>query len=164
MAEKDETGQAPKKSKMMLLIVLVVAVLALGGGGFFLYTKFMGHKADPAKVEEAAHKEKKEVAEGVGEMVVLEPFIVNLADPKGKRYLKLKISLEVEGAEVAKKTEKVVPKLRDTVIMLLTGLTFEEVMTPEGKLMIRDELTERFNQMLRPDKVKHIYFTEFMVQ
>ena len=57
-----------------------------------------------------------------------------------------------------------VPKLRDMVITLLTSLTFEEVMTPEGKVQIRDELLERFNQILRPDRVRNIYFTDFVVQ
>jgi flagellar FliL protein len=37
-------------------------------------------------------------------------------------------------------------------------------MTPEGKIRIRDELLERFNQIMRPDRIKNIYFTEFVVQ
>lgn len=37
-------------------------------------------------------------------------------------------------------------------------------MTPEGKIQIRDELLDRFNQILRPDRVLNIYFTDFVVQ
>jgi flagellar FliL protein len=62
------------------------------------------------------------------------------------------------------KAKQVAPKLRDMVIMMLTSLSFEEVMTPEGKIRIRDELLERFNQVMRPDRIKNIYFTEFVVQ
>lgn len=87
--------------------------------------------------------------ETVGEIVTLEPFVVNLADPKGNRYLKMKISLELETLTAADKVQKVTPKLRDIVIMMLTSLSFEEVMTPEGKLRIRDELLERFNRVTR---------------
>ena len=165
-AEKEPpaTEELPKKkSKMVLFIILGVGILALGGGGFFAYTKFFAHK--PAVEEVAGEEAKKEEATPViGEMLVMEPFVVNLADPKGKRYLKVKIELELESKEVVDKATKASPKLRDMVIMMLTSLDFEEVMTPEGKIRVRDELLERFNEIMRPDHIKNIYFTEFVVQ
>lgn len=163
-AEKEApvTEQAPnKKSKMGFFIILGVGILVLGGGGFFAYTKFLAHK--PA-VEEVAGQEAKGAAPVIGEMLVMEPFVVNLADPKGKRYLKVKIELELESKEAVDKATKVSPKLRDMVIMMLTSLGFEEVMTPEGKIRVRDELLERFNEIMRPDHIRNIYFTEFVVQ
>ncbi len=164
-AEKDPpaTEQAPtKKSKMGFFIILGVGILVLGGGGFFAYTKLLAPKA---AVEEVANQEaKKEPAPVIGEMLVMEPFVVNLADPKGKRYLKVKIELELENKEAVDKATKVSPKLRDMVIMMLTSLGFEEIMTPEGKIRVRDELLERFNEIMRPDHIKNIYFTEFVVQ
>lgn len=48
--------------------------------------------------------------------------------------------------------------------MLLSSLSFEEIMTPEGKIRIRDELLERFNVVLRPVRVRNVYFTEFVLQ
>ena len=163
-AEKEPpvTEQAPsKKSKMGFFIILGVGILVLGGGGFFAYTKFLAHK--PA-VEEVASQEAKGAPPVIGEMLVMEPFVVNLADPKGKRYLKVKIELELESKEAVDKATKVSPKLRDMVIMMLTSLGFEEIMTPEGKIRVRDELLERFNEIMRPDHIKNIYFTEFVVQ
>jgi flagellar FliL protein len=162
-AQTTENEEAPKpKSKMMFFIVLGVGILLLGGGGFFAYTKFLTQK--PA-IEEGTEEggEKKDNAP-IGEIYALEPFVVNLADPKGKRYLKVKIVIELETPESAAKAAQVAPKLRDMVIMMLTSLGFEEVMTPEGKIRIRDELLERFNQTMRPDRIKNIYFTEFVVQ
>ena len=155
-----EENEEPKKSNKMLLIIIgVVGLLVVGGGGFFAYTKFL---APPPVEEEEPLPE--EVPEAVGEMFSMKPFVVNLADPKGKRYLKIKLSLELETPELLEKAAKLEPKLQNIVIMMLTSLSFEEVMTPEGKLRIRDELQERFNQVTRPDKVMHIYFTEFVVQ
>jgi len=164
-AEKDPpaTEQVPnKKSKMGFFIILGVGILILGGGGFFAYTKFLAHK--PAIEEVASQEAKKEAPPVIGEMLVMEPFVVNLADPKGKRYLKVKIELELESKEAVDKATKVSPKLRDMVIMMLTSLGFEEIMTPEGKIRVRDELLERFNEIMRPDHIKNIYFTEFVVQ
>ncbi len=163
MADEDESeaGEAPpKKSKMMLFIIMGVVLLLAGGGGFVAYTKFM---APPPETEEEVPKEE-DLPDPVGEMVTMKEFVVNLSDPKGKRYLKCTIAVEVESIEAVERIQKLEPKLRDIVIMLLTSLSFEEVMTPEGKIRIRDELLERFNQATRPDKLQHLYFTNFVVQ
>jgi flagellar FliL protein len=161
-AEKSEEGkEKPKKSKLMLFIIIGV-VLVAAGGGFFAYTKFMA--PDPAVAEAAAEKARQEAEEAPGEMFELAPFVVNLSDPKGKRYLKVKITLELESADAVEKIEKAKPKMRDMVIMMLTSLTFDEVMTPEGKIRVRDELHERFNHVMRPTRVRNIYFTEFVIQ
>ncbi|MBU4263651.1 MAG: flagellar basal body-associated FliL family protein [Proteobacteria bacterium] len=155
------TVEPTKKSKKILFIILGAAILLLGAGGYFAYTQFLAPKPPPV---EQAPVNPADMPETVGEIVTLEPFVVNLADPRGNRYLKMKISMELETLEAAERVQKVTPKLRDLVIMMLTSLSFEEVMTPEGKLRIRDELLERFNRVTRPDKVKNIYFSEFVVQ
>jgi flagellar FliL protein len=158
------TEQVPEtKSKMVLFIILGVSILVLGGGGFFAYKTFLAPK--PAAEEAAGHEEaKKEDAPVIGEMLAMEPFVVNLTDPRGKRYLKVKIELELENKEAVDKATKATPKLRHNVINVLTSLGFEEVMTPEGKIRVNDELLERFNEILKPDHIKNIYFTEFVVQ
>jgi len=163
MAAEDPKGEGAEgkpKKKGMLLAIIGVLIVAIGGGGFVAYKKFLApHPA--ITEEEQAHKEP---VEKEGEIFALEPFVVNLSDPKGKRYLKVTVTLELESPEAVAKAEKSVPKMRDMVIMMLTSLTFEEVMTPEGKIRVRDELFERFNLILRPERVKNIFFTDFVVQ
>ncbi len=156
----DGNGQPKKKSRMMLFIILGAAILVLGGGVFFAYITFFA----PQPVPQEAVPTQAPPPNAVGEMVALDPFVVNLADPKGNRYLKMTISMEVETVEAAERAKKLAPKLRDIVIMMLTSLSFEEVMTPEGKLRIRDELLDRFNRVTKPDRIKNIYFSEFVVQ
>ncbi len=160
--QAEEEAPPKKKSKALFFIILSVCVILLGGGGFFAYMKFMAPQQDAEAVNESS--EPAPPVDTVGEIFALEPFVVNLADPKGRRYLKVQLKLEIENPEALERTQKAAPKLRDLVIIMLTSLTFEEVMTPEGKIRIRDELLERFNQVMRPDRVKNIYFTEFVVQ
>jgi len=156
--------EAPKKSKLIFFIILGVTILLLGGGGFFAYTKLMAPKPTAVEEPKEGEGEKGGPQKAIGEILPLDPFVVNLADPSGKRYLKVKVELELDSPVAAEKAKQVAPKLRDMVIMMLTSLSFEEVMTPEGKIRIRDELLERFNQIMRPDRIKNIYFTEFVVQ
>ncbi|MDH3393880.1 MAG: flagellar basal body-associated FliL family protein [Desulfobulbaceae bacterium] len=160
--QEGEEAAPKKKSKALFFIILSLSVILLGGGSFFAYIKLMG--TQPNAENSALNSDPAPPADTVGEIFALEPFVVNLADPKGKRYLKVQIKLEIESVEALERTQKAAPKLRDLVIIMLTSLTFEEVMTPEGKIRIRDELLERFNQVMRPDRVKNIYFTEFVVQ
>lgn len=154
-APENEEGAPKKKSKLLLFAMLGVALLLLAGGGFFAYTTML------APVED---EEPQDVAETIGEIFTLEPFVVNLADPTGKRYLKVQVEIELESALAVESAQRNTPRLRDNVIMLMTSLSFEEVMTPEGKIRIRDEMLERFNVVMRPDRVRNIYFTEFVVQ
>jgi len=152
-----------KKSKLTPLVLLTIIVLLLCGGGFYAYITFLAPKPAPVG-EKLAGVKPEQLKDAVGEMFPLDQFVVNLSDPMGKRYLRLTITLELDSREAVERATKMVPKLRDMVIVLLTSLTFEEVMTPEGKVQIRDELLERFNQILRPDRVRNIYFTDFVVQ
>ncbi len=155
----EATEEKPKK-KVFLFAIIGALVVVIAGGGFFAYKTFLA----PKPAVNAEEHTQKEPEEKEGEMFALEPFVVNLADPKGKRYLKVTITMELESPEAAAKAERLVPKMRDMVIMMLTSLSFEEVMTPEGKIKVRDELHERFNLILRPERVREIFFTDFVVQ
>lgn len=181
-AEGEGEGEGKKKSKLKLIIILVVALLVLGGGGFAAYKFFLAPK-DPAVVEEgkggpttAAEGEAGQAAKGKegegkkGEAAAksitypLDPFIVNLADPVGNRYLKVRLALDLSSAALQTEVENRVPLLRDSILLLLSSKTFAEINSMEGKLKLRGEILHRINQALKTGKVTTIYFTEFVVQ
>ena len=90
-AEQDKEGAeeaAPKKSnkKMLLIIIIAVVAVALAAGGFFLVPKLLGGK-----------EKKQEIKSEEGAMFSLEPFVVNLNDPGGPKFLKVSIQLELAG-------------------------------------------------------------------
>ena len=82
----------------------------------------------------------------------------------GKRYLKVKMELEVENDEMSKKVEKHTPQLRDAFLMVLSNQTFSDVNTMEGKLELKQSLLLRANQVLGDGSIHRIYFSEFVVQ
>ena len=175
-------GEGEKKSKLKLIIILVVALLVLGGGGFAAYKFFLAPK-DPAVVEggeggpkvtaegEAGKEGNGKEGEGkqggaAAKSIVypLDPFIVNLADPVGNRYLKVRLALDLSSAALQTEVENRVPLLRDSILLLLSSKTFAEINSMEGKLKLRGEILHRINQALKTGKVTTIYFTEFVVQ
>jgi flagellar FliL protein len=154
--EGEEEGQEPKKKKgknLILIIIIAVAVLAGGAGAFFFFTK-SSNKAQKAEETKAA--------EGV--TFALEPFVVNLSDPTGTRFLKVSLQLELAGPAVMEKAKAKTPQIRDAIITLLTSKTSDALISPEGKLQLKDEINIRINQVLGENSVKNVYLTDFVMQ
>ena len=157
--EKEKEGAAPPKkgSNLKWSIIVVVVLSVLGGGGFFSWKTFL----NPAKdVSEGSSSMRVEI----GPLFPLEVFIVNLAGTAGERYLKVNLELELKDSSLTVELEKRKPQVRDTILLLLSSKTFEDVATFKGKTKLRSEITARLNGILAPGSIKKVYFTEFVVQ
>jgi flagellar FliL protein len=115
---------------------------------------------------QASVKESQKEESAIGMTHPLESFIVNLMDKAGlgKRYLKVKIMLEVGGEEDVRTVEQHTPQLRDNVLLQLSSRSFNDINTVEGKLELKQALLTGINQVLGESIVRRIYFTEFVVQ
>ena len=181
--DKAAAGAAPKKSKMMLIIILLLVVVA-GAGGFFGWKYFKakadttahaapsGHEEEESDDEEKPKKSKKKKKEKEkgheeGATVNFEPFLVNLADKEASRYVKTSIRLLVankESAESIAKGETLMPRMRDTILTLLSAKTAEEMTSNEGKEKLKKEILEKVNEYLPEDGAEDVFFTDFVVQ
>ena len=96
----------------------------------------------------------------------LDSFIVNLMDKAkvGKRYLKVRIVLEVGNEEGQKTVDNHIPQLKDTILLLLSSQSFSDINTMEGKIELKQLLVSKMNQLLGEGIVHRLYFTEFVVQ
>jgi len=103
-------------------------------------------------------------AVGLGAILPFESFIANLADEGGKRYLKTTFQVEFRGHGLPPELDARLPQVRDLILTLITSKTFDEIRTPEGKQLLREEILERVNQVLERDAARAVYFTEFIVQ
>ncbi|MBU1052890.1 MAG: flagellar basal body-associated FliL family protein [Proteobacteria bacterium] len=164
----DEGKESPKKP-MGKLLIIVGAVLVIGIAGFFGWSMFMkkgGDDSHKAEASESTSKHNGQNTEEARHIFPLESFIVNLMDNAGtgKKYLKITMELEVVGEAEKKKLENYKTQLKDTILMLLSSRSFEEIYTVEGKLDLKQTLLARINQALGGNVVYKIYFTEFVVQ
>jgi flagellar FliL protein len=165
MADEDKKEQVndeaapPKKGGLVKWLIIGVAVLlVLGGGGFVSWKTFLNQPAEEVKEETAP------VSVELGPTFPLETFIVNLAGAAGERYLKVRMELELKESSLVPELEKRTPQIRDTVLLLLSSKTFDDIATFRGKTKLRNEITSRLNAVLPPASIKKIYFTEFVVQ
>jgi flagellar protein FliL len=162
MAEESAQAAAgaPKGGRGKLLIIVAAVVLLGGGGAAAWFLGFIPHGADKAEAKE----EVKEHKPTVGALLALDPFIANLADEDGKRYLKATIQVEFFADKVPEEFSARTPQMRDLMLTLFTSKLFSEIRTPQGKAVLRDEIINRMNRTLNHDLVKAVYFTEFVVQ
>jgi flagellar FliL protein len=159
-----EQEKAKKSTKLPLLLGVLVLVAAGGGAAWYFGIPHLGKKTEPAAGAEEAAATHTVAVERPGPLVALDPFIANLADESGSRYLKATFQLEFLGKTVPAGMEARSPQIRDLLLTLLTSKSFDEIRTPEGKQELREQIIRRVNQALDRDSVKAVYFTEFIVQ
>ena len=150
-----------KKGLIILVACFVIIALAVGAG---LYV-FWGKVSDPATgkgTEEVAGKEEAKVK--IKTLLSMETFVVNLADPGGKRYLRVTISIEIDDQDFMEETKKSVPQMRDKVLMILPTKTFKVIRTSSGKDALRKEIIDQLNPLLKKCKITNLYFQEFVIQ
>ncbi|MBF0449347.1 MAG: flagellar basal body-associated FliL family protein [Candidatus Magnetomorum sp.] len=94
----------------------------------------------------------------------LEPFIVNLKGNGMKRYLKTSIAIEVSQNIVKKELEMLIPKVRDTILFVLTSKSYNDLFSNEGKIALKHELIAHINRILKTGLIKAIYITDFIIQ
>ena len=150
-----------------MIIGIIVGLLVLGGGGYYAYITFFQEKPVekevPAEGDGATKEEAKEEA-NLGVMFPLDPLIVNLAGSQGKRFLKVTVSFELSTPEVHAELNENIQKVTDSILVLLSSKTFEDVYSVQGKFKLKDEVTTRVNRFLVVGHVKEAYFTEFIIQ
>jgi flagellar FliL protein len=154
-----EAPPAKKGGKGKLIAIVAAVLLLAGGGGAAWWLGVLPHGA-PAEAKEEVKDKRPEV----GALLALDPFIANLADEDGKRYLKATVQVEFVEGRVPPEVNARLPQIRDLLLTLFTSKLFSEVRTPQGKALLRDEIINRLNRVLRRDVVKAVYFTEFIVQ
>lgn len=166
MAEEPEQ-EAGGGGGLMKIILPLVALLLGGGGGWFAGSKMTAsqYKQKAALEPTAAEGEvTKDPNAMVGDMFKIDPFVVNLNEPRGNRYLKTTIQLEMDSPELRTELERRQAQLQDVILALLTSKSSKELQALEGKFRLREELLSRINALLVNGAVTRVYFTEFVIQ
>ncbi|MFW5731529.1 MAG: flagellar basal body-associated FliL family protein [Desulfonatronovibrionaceae bacterium] len=160
--DQQDTQEETKKTGKLKWILLALLLLVLGGAGYFGYTYFMendGQEEDQEQEEAAPEVDPKK-----SQIVDLEPFVVNLNDPLGRRYLRTTLKVEVIDSQAAQDVEKHMARVRDSIILLLSSKSYSQLDTMEKKIRLRNEIVERLNQFIGQGRVIRVYFSEFVIQ
>jgi flagellar protein FliL len=148
------------KSKRSIIKILIMGFLGLLfiGGGLVAYVLV----TDEPPVGQEAQAGQVPLDHRV--TMALDPFLVNLADRESRRYLKLKVELEVDSEGSQEELKKFLPHIRDGLILLLSSKTYLDLATVEGKQQLKEEIKKRVSALPGGKKVSNVFFTEFVAQ
>lgn len=159
---------APSGDKPTLFIILaVVNMLIVAAVGAMIYLNKKKEANEPKidhviKGEIEAQEHEANNPEFIGKLIPLETFLVNLAGSRGQKLAKINMELEVNNNEVQKEIDKLKPKIRDIIIILLSSKSYAQVSSKEGKDSLREEIRDQVNLFLTKGQINRVYFTEFI--
>ncbi len=149
---------APKAGGKNKMFMIGGVVVALAGGGYYYKTQAAAH--DEAPVEKTVSPKERG-------LVSFDPFVANLADEGGRRFVRVTVQLVVgDAAQAAEMAEIPVLAMQARAIVLeLLGMQFADALvTPEGKVALRQAIAERVADALHEIEVVDVLFSDFVVQ
>lgn len=150
---------APAKTSKAVLALLVLNLGASGFGTFKAITAEPAHAA-PAEVKD----EPNEKIEVTGPVVPLDPFVVNLNETGTSRYLKVTMQAELIKADAQASLDKNKQVIRDAVLSYLSSLKLEDTLGAEAKDKMRADVMKKIEEIVGENKVRRLFFQEFVVQ
>lgn len=153
----DEPEAAPRaKGGLVKKLVMGLVLLTMTGGGAAWWLSGGG---EPVEAQEPPLASRG--------LVTFEPFLVNLADAGGNRFLKVTVQLVIgspeEAAHVAE-TPVVLMQVRSAILELLTEQTAPVLVTADGKQHLKEAIKTRVSGYLEDQEVIDVLFSEFVVQ
>ena len=134
--------------------VLPPGTWALGG-------YFLGPAAVTAKVEAEAAGPPTTEPPVMGEIAIIEPININLADG---HFLRVGVALQLVETALKEEFEKGEnAKTNDLLIAHLGGASIEELSTAEGRAKMKKELKKELKETYEGDVID-MYFTDFVMQ
>jgi flagellar FliL protein len=162
----DEAEDAPKKSGKKLILFGVIGLVVLIGAGAGVYFSGMlggGDEAESAAAGSGAAGGGGQ--EGVAHYFDLDELVVTLGGAGRKSsFLKMRVSLELEGAADEARIKAVMPRIIDKFQIFLRELRIEELQGSQGLYRVKEELLARVNSAAHPTKIKDVLFREMLVQ
>jgi len=179
--EEESAEPKEKKSSNLLMIIIIVVLILIIILGAVAAIFLMGSDEEEIDATASAPQTKERTTqkettrsgntlEGtrkldeIGVLYPLDPFTVNLKSDSGRRYLKVALSLELEGEELSMELDAKTAVLRDRIIRILSSKTLEEISSKKGKQKVTEQIMDTLNAMLSDGRIKGIYFTEFVIQ
>ncbi len=165
--DEDEGEGSPEKQggkKKLLLFIALALLLVVGGAAAAYFTGLLQPLIALVEGEdEAAVEETTAPAQVV--FYDLPEILVNLnTGGRKSRFLKIRVSLELENAEDVERIETVMPRIIDNFQVYLRELRVEDLKGSAGMYRLREELLTRVTLAAAPSRVNDVLFKEMLVQ
>jgi flagellar FliL protein len=119
--------------------------------------------------QEVQHKARELAQETALETAIfpMKPLLINIAETRGTRMLKLTPYLQFKEAGMSAKLAPILPLLTDCIATVTSGKTLDDLDGPAGRETLKTNLVEQLNKLLAQQQiapVTDLYFEEFLIQ
>jgi len=159
-------GKGVQRKTLMLVIVGVVVLVLIAGGVAvaLLLRKPAAKPGDAAAAAQTAEENK-----APAQYLDLQPsFVVNLEDDQAMRYLQVDIELMTRDPKAMEQIKNNMPRIRNTLMLLLSAQHSKDLMTREGKEALEKQALDQVQAVMRDEtgkpEVEGLYFTNFVMQ
>ncbi|UTA49492.1 flagellar basal body-associated FliL family protein [Simiduia sp. 21SJ11W-1] len=166
--ENEAEGGGGGKKKLIILIVIGMLLVGLSVGGTIFALQML---ADPEPVAEGEEGEAEEAAAPKLPAVYfpLKPAIIVNFNARGRqRYLQAEVTLKIRDPEVVAAVELHMSMIRNALVMLFSGQVYDELQTPEGRELMRQQALEEIQRIVESEigkpGVEQVLFTNFVMQ
>lgn|GEM_PF-106741 len=162
--KKGDGGTRASKKALIIILAGFVLFMAMAGAGFYILWQKMPASASKSVKAGETVTGKENPPGAIGPTHSLNPFVVNLADPGGKRFLRVTMSLELRDQTTAEQVEKQLPRIKDKILTILSAKKFQDISTVKGKTDLRAEIAATIDALFSKGAVTNVYFTEFVIE
>ncbi len=164
-----ETPPSPRSGPSLLVIILAAVVAAaLAGGGVDFVTAKKNDQSVEGKAQGSGKEGKKPKLPAL--YVKLDPpFVSNFENHGAMRFLQVSVEVMTRDGATVDLIKEHDPMIRNDLLMLLSGQTYETISTQEGKERLRSTALAAVRKVIVGEggdgkKVEQLYFTSFVMQ
>ena len=163
MATSDVVKDPAEKGKLKLIVLIAVAVLlaiglSVGATWYFVSSP----KSEAAPVVDA----------NIKLPAIYEPmapaFVVNYNANGRQRYMQVSMTLQARDQNDLNALKVHMPVIRNNLVMLFSGQTFDDLATPVGQEILRQKATATVQEVAQKELgkvvVDQVLFTNFVLQ
>ncbi len=157
LKQPEPQAPPPKKKKNSAVLIIIAVFIAAGifiTAGWFLY----GDRLT------GLFKNHTDSVEEVNYFIPVKEFQVNLADPGGRRYLRMRIYFGTSDKDLLKEVEQRDLEIRSGIIAILRCTTVKDLEGKDGMDRLKSEILEQVNSLLSTGKLEEVYFDDFLIQ
>lgn len=154
MAAKDDkdldldTDNTGKSKTNLLIIILIIVILAVGGGVAAMFLLGGGDKDAEDKAADNAGGGQLPTKAAAIYSTLRPTFIINFEDTSKARYLQVDIAVMSRNQSAIDLTQEHLPVIRNNIITILSGQTFDALNTRKGKEKLRADILKSINNTI----------------
>src|SRR5690606_36511739 len=175
-AAESAVAAAAKKKKLVMLAVVGLVVLLIASGGTWMALGALGggdvataggatagDEASAPPLDESVATEKESFYEPLDP-----PFLANFMVGGRQHYLQLAMTVMARDETSIKALKTHMLLVRNRIVMLLSGESFEDLQTDAGRRQLQQKLSAAIQEILNKEigrpGIEQVFFTNFVMQ